>query len=187
MPAQVVLAHDIEDFATEAAAPERGLRGRRVYGSTRGTGRARSGRNRPSPNHEVNFPPGKPNGVSLALMTRTRRPNIRIVFAAVAETEPYTVGIGEFLPMPVHIPDLVATVLRLLPKTIGIRSMDGMRLTSSRRGARPCAGLPGTPMFDRRWTSRPPRCEEAPRAKNHLSDSPRPDRLCTNPAERQRL
>jgi hypothetical protein len=53
---------------------------------------------------------------TLALMTKARRPNIRIVFTAVAETERYTEGIGEFLPMPVHIPDLVATVLRLLPK-----------------------------------------------------------------------
>jgi DNA-binding NtrC family response regulator len=118
MPAQIVLVHDVEDFATEAATGLRKL-GYEVAVFT-------------DPNAaldaleaaetvellitRVNFPAGKPNGVSLALMTRARRPNIRVVFAAVAETEPYTEGIGEFLAMPVHIPDLVATVLRLLPK-----------------------------------------------------------------------
>jgi DNA-binding NtrC family response regulator len=113
-----VLVHDAEDFATEAATGLRNV-GYEVAVFT-------------NPNAaldaleaaetvevlitRVNFPAGKPNGVSLALMTRTRRPDIRIVFTAVAETEPYTEGIGEFLPMPVHIPDLVATVLRLLPQ-----------------------------------------------------------------------
>jgi hypothetical protein len=117
MPAETVLVHDAEDFATEAAtAPWRGLRGRCVHRSARGTLDALEAAERAEVLiTRVNFPAGRPNGVSLALMTRTRRPDIRIVFAAVAETEPYTEGIGEFLPMPVHIPDLVATVLRLLP------------------------------------------------------------------------
>jgi CheY-like chemotaxis protein len=89
MPAQIVLVHDVEDFATETATGLRNV-GYEVAVFT-------------DPNAaldaleaaetvellitRVNFPAGKPNGVSLALMTRTRRPNIRVIFAAVAETE----------------------------------------------------------------------------------------------------
>jgi hypothetical protein len=52
----------------------------------------------------------------LALMARNRRPGIRVVFTARAEMKPHADGIGEFLPAPVAIPDLVAVVRRLLPR-----------------------------------------------------------------------
>jgi DNA-binding NtrC family response regulator len=35
----------------------------------------------------VNFPEGKPNGVSLALVTRTKRPYLKVVFAAKPQHE----------------------------------------------------------------------------------------------------
>ncbi len=63
----------------------------------------------------VNYPSGKPNGVALALMARHRRPGIRVVFTAHADMQPHAEGIGEFLPVPVAIPELVAVVRRLLP------------------------------------------------------------------------
>jgi DNA-binding NtrC family response regulator len=63
----------------------------------------------------VNFPPGKPNGIALALMTRYRRPNVRVIFAARPEMERHTKDIGELVPAPVRIPDLVQAVARLFP------------------------------------------------------------------------
>ena len=62
----------------------------------------------------VLFGPGKPHGVALALMVRTKRPGAKVVFVALKETEPYTEGLGVFLPMPFNPDILVATVSRLL-------------------------------------------------------------------------
>jgi DNA-binding response OmpR family regulator len=58
----------------------------------------------------VEFPVGKSNGVSLALMARARCPGIKVLFAALAEYRADTTGLGEFLPMPVAPADIVATV-----------------------------------------------------------------------------
>ena len=62
----------------------------------------------------VTFPEGKPNGVSLALMARTKRPGLKVVFAAQAQWEEHTEGIGELIPHPVDLPKLVETVTRLV-------------------------------------------------------------------------
>jgi DNA-binding NtrC family response regulator len=62
----------------------------------------------------VQFGPGKPNGVTLARMARTKRPGIRILFTARAEFEEYADGLGEFMAAPINVPDVVAAVERLL-------------------------------------------------------------------------
>ena len=62
----------------------------------------------------VDFGPGKPHGVALARMVRVKRPGTKVVFAARAEHEPHTEGLGVFLPMPLNPDILVATVSRLL-------------------------------------------------------------------------
>jgi hypothetical protein len=69
----------------------------------------------------VNYPSGKPNGVALALMARNRWPGIRVVFTARADMQPYTVGIGDILAVPVAMADLIALVSRLLP--LPVRSL----------------------------------------------------------------
>ena len=61
----------------------------------------------------VTFPSGKPNGVSLALMARTRRSGLKIVFTAQAGHKKHTDGIGELLPHPIDMSKLVETVTRL--------------------------------------------------------------------------
>jgi hypothetical protein len=60
------------------------------------------------------FPQGKPNGISLALITRRMRPNVKILFAAPPEDQEHADGLGEFLPAPVSIPYLIAVVRGLL-------------------------------------------------------------------------
>jgi DNA-binding NtrC family response regulator len=62
----------------------------------------------------VSFPEGKPNGVSLALMTRTKRPSLKVIFAAKSEHETFTEGIGELIPHPVDLPTLAESVARLI-------------------------------------------------------------------------
>jgi DNA-binding LytR/AlgR family response regulator len=62
----------------------------------------------------VEFPPGKPNGVALALMVRTKRPGTKVVFVASEKYAPHTEGLGVFLPSPLNPDVLVATVARLL-------------------------------------------------------------------------
>ena len=63
---------------------------------------------------KVDFGPGKPNGVALALMARYRRPGIRIIFPAKPEMREYTAHLGDFLALPVRVPDVMDAVNRLL-------------------------------------------------------------------------
>jgi len=65
----------------------------------------------------VRYPEGKPNGVSLALVTRTKRPGLRVLFAGGEEDEKYTEGVGEFMPLPVDMPRLIETVSRLVQES----------------------------------------------------------------------
>jgi DNA-binding NtrC family response regulator len=62
----------------------------------------------------VEFPPGKPNGVALARMTRIKRPDVRVVFTADPEFAAYADGLGVFVPAPINTGDVVDIVGRLL-------------------------------------------------------------------------
>jgi DNA-binding NtrC family response regulator len=62
----------------------------------------------------VQFPQGKPNGIALALMARTKRPGIRVVFTARPEFAQATEGLGTFTPAPINVAEVVITVGRLL-------------------------------------------------------------------------
>lgn len=118
MPGQIILVHNILDFANEAASalrdvgyevavfadPMQALDALDVAKATKLL------------ITRVNYPSGKPNGVALALMARNRCPDIRVVFTARADMEPYTQGIGQLLSMPVSIAELAAVVARLLPQ-----------------------------------------------------------------------
>ena len=48
----------------------------------------------------VVFPAGQPNGVSLALIAKLKRPGVKVLFAAEHETREHTEGLGDFLPAP---------------------------------------------------------------------------------------
>src|SRR5215472_7553413 len=45
----------------------------------------------------LDFAPGQPNGISLALMTQMRRPRLRVLFLGLPEMEHYTAGVGELM------------------------------------------------------------------------------------------
>jgi DNA-binding response OmpR family regulator len=60
------------------------------------------------------FSPGKPNGVSLARMARTKRPGIRVLLIARPEFAEHAEGVGAFMATPLGIRDVVETVGRLL-------------------------------------------------------------------------
>jgi DNA-binding NtrC family response regulator len=62
----------------------------------------------------VQFAPGKSNGIALALAARRKRPGIRIVFTALAEFASSALGLGEFMSMPVGVPEVVDIVDRIL-------------------------------------------------------------------------
>ena len=62
----------------------------------------------------ASFGPGKLNGIALARMARFKRPDVRVVFTAVPEYDSHAEGLGEFLPAPVRIDDVVEVADRLL-------------------------------------------------------------------------
>ena len=64
----------------------------------------------------VLFPEGLPNGVSLALMARLKRPEVKVLFVARPDTEEHTEDVGEFLPAPAKAADVVEIVGKMLAK-----------------------------------------------------------------------
>ena len=62
----------------------------------------------------ASFGPGKLNGIALARMVRFKRPSVRVVFTAGTEYESHAEGLGELLPAPVGVDDVVEMVERLL-------------------------------------------------------------------------
>jgi len=62
----------------------------------------------------IQFPPGRSNGLALAYMVRSKRPNIQIIFIALPEFAEECKEIGVFLPRAVAVPDVVETVELLL-------------------------------------------------------------------------
>lgn len=62
----------------------------------------------------VRFAPGKLNGVALSRMARSKRPGIRVLFAALPEFAEYVEGLGKFMPLPVSVPDIVDAVRSLV-------------------------------------------------------------------------
>jgi DNA-binding NtrC family response regulator len=59
------------------------------------------------------FPPGKGNGILLALMARPKRPGVGIIFMAQPECMDQAMDLGEFLPIQIGIPALVQVMDRL--------------------------------------------------------------------------
>ena len=78
----------------------------------------------------VNFAAGTPNGVALALMARHMRREIKVLFTANPKNEEHTGDIGEFLPMPVDVSELVRVVSGMLDQDDGGPSRVDHRLTS---------------------------------------------------------
>src|ERR1041385_2835259 len=62
----------------------------------------------------VDFGSGVQYGVALAEMAQERRRRLRVLFVDGPEYAHYAKGIGEFIPMPAKVPEVVAAVTRLL-------------------------------------------------------------------------
>ena len=65
---------------------------------------------------KVDFGPGKPHGVSLALMMRSRLPGLKVLFISRPEFKEHTTGAGEFIATPISASDLLATVDRMIAR-----------------------------------------------------------------------
>jgi CheY-like chemotaxis protein len=63
---------------------------------------------------KINFGDGILNGVALARLARSRRPDIKLVFAASPEYQLHTVGLGELVPPPIVGAAIVDAVERVL-------------------------------------------------------------------------
>lgn len=62
----------------------------------------------------LNHGSGKPNGISLALMARQRRPGMKVMFAGDEALAHHTDGLGTFLASPIKIEDVVSAAIRML-------------------------------------------------------------------------
>ena len=116
MPAQIVLVHDDKNFLEEVAAAFAAV-GHDIAAFERSM-TALSALERAARADvlitRLTFPPGNPNGVSLTLMARVKWPGIKVLFAGREQMRAYTEGVGEFLPSPINVSELVETVTRLL-------------------------------------------------------------------------
>ena len=65
----------------------------------------------------VEFPPGRSNGLSLARMTRSKRPGLKVLFVALPEHLPQIEGLGAFLPLTTPVESVLATVERMLTES----------------------------------------------------------------------
>src|SRR5690349_20405247 len=57
----------------------------------------------------IDFPAGQPNGVSLALVMRSKNPVLKVIFATRQVFSHLALGIGEVLQGPVELPPLNRT------------------------------------------------------------------------------
>jgi len=53
---------------------------------------------------------GGPNGVALVLLARSKEADIEVIFTVLAENLEYTEVLGEFLVVPIDIPELATVV-----------------------------------------------------------------------------
>jgi CheY-like chemotaxis protein len=121
MPAQIVLAHDVEAFRTPvtkaltaegytvACYPD-ALAASEAMSELNLTGLLIT---------RASFQPGRSNGLSLAMMLKVRKPRLRVIFLAPPEMREHISDVGLFVPTPVAIPDLVQAVRGEIGATSG--------------------------------------------------------------------
>ena len=62
----------------------------------------------------VEFPRGKPTGISLAQMTKLRKRELAVLFVGPSEAQPFTTDIGEFVCAPIAVSELAERATRML-------------------------------------------------------------------------
>lgn len=130
MPARVILVHDDSAFVSEAAAAlhAAGIEVATFTDPMAALDAAEGARTVDLLITRIVFPPGKPNGVSLAQVTRNKRPDLKVLFVSLPEYVEHTKGLGPCLAMPLTVSDLMEAVHRLLPSD------------NRKEGPPPCAG-----------------------------------------------
>ena len=113
MPARIVLVHDDKAFLEEVAAAFAAV-GHDIATFERSMTALEAAQSVDVLITRLNFPAGNPNGVSLARVTRNSRPGIKVFFFGPAQMQEYTDGVGDFLPYPITVSELVEMVAKLL-------------------------------------------------------------------------
>lgn len=67
----------------------------------------------------VRFAPGKPNGQSLALMARMKRPGIKAIFICPPEEQQHIADLGQSLAPPVDVQAVIVLAEQLLSPAVG--------------------------------------------------------------------
>jgi DNA-binding NtrC family response regulator len=116
MPARIVIVHSEEEFLGQlsVALKEAGHEVAAFVDSMAALAALDHARTVEILITRAEFPAGQPNGVALALMARTKRPGIQVIFVALPQHAGVAEGLGAFLPMPVNAGEVVQTVERLL-------------------------------------------------------------------------
>jgi len=76
----------------------------------------------------IDFPPGKPNGVSLALMAKIRRPEMKMMFIGSPDYALFAAGLGEIIPTPASASVIVQHVAQLLGSPVTAAAVRDKRL-----------------------------------------------------------
>jgi len=66
----------------------------------------------------VNFPTGKPNGVSLTLVARVKRPEMKVIFVGSPEYSLFAAGLGEIIPTPASASEIARHAMKLLGRSV---------------------------------------------------------------------
>jgi DNA-binding NtrC family response regulator len=116
MPARIVVVHDDQEFTDQLAVALRSA-GHDV--ATFPDPLASWGALEAARLIEVlvtgmEYAPGRSNGLALARMARSKRPQIKVLFADLPEYAAHAADLGEFLAMPVSVEDTIEAITRLL-------------------------------------------------------------------------
>jgi DNA-binding NtrC family response regulator len=116
MPARIVLVHDDADFldAAGTALRQAGYEIACFSGSMEGLQALEEVKTAELLITRLQFAPGTPNGISLALVAKTRRPELKVLFTAQPDTARFAYGIGEVVQHPINLAELVRKAAALL-------------------------------------------------------------------------
>jgi DNA-binding NtrC family response regulator len=124
MPARIVIVHDEQQFADSltAALTSAGYDVAPFMDPVAALNALDEARRVEVLVTRIEFHPGQPHGVSLARMARHKRPGIHTVFIGPSALAEHTAELGEFIPTPASIRDVMRAVIRLLTDTVDCRS-----------------------------------------------------------------
>lgn len=116
MPARIVLVHDNPDFLARAEAAVRaaGYDVATYSSSLAALDALEAAQTVELLITRVIFPEGSPHGVLLARIAHRMMPNLKVLFVGQPEQRDHTDEIGEFMPAPVTVAELVDRLSEIL-------------------------------------------------------------------------